>query len=80
MAAYARAFRHVGEQDGRAAVHRVLAVRAAARARARAMGYAMPAAGGTPAFMSDADKKKLQDKRKRERQAKKANRKKGKKK
>ncbi len=53
---------------------------AAARARARAMGYALPGSGGAPAFMSDAEKKKLQEKRKRERQAKKANRKKGKKK
>lgn len=52
---------------------------AAARARARAMGYGLPAAGAA-GVMSDAEKKKLQDKRKRERQAKKANRKKGKKK
>lgn len=51
---------------------------AAARARARMMGYGgmLPSAGGAPAFMSEDEKRKLKEKRKRERQSKKTNRKK----
>ncbi|AKU91259.1 signal recognition particle protein [Vulgatibacter incomptus] len=46
-----------------------------ARARARAMGYDLGAAGA-PSFVSDKEKQRLKDKRKRERQARKSNRKK----
>jgi len=47
-----------------------------ARARARAMGYPMGPAEGAASFVSDAEKKRLKDKRKRERQARKDSRKK----
>ncbi len=51
-----------------------------ARARARLMGMPTYGAGGGAVFLSDDEKKRLKDKRKRERQARKANRKKGKRK
>ncbi|HWV37826.1 MAG TPA: signal recognition particle protein [Vulgatibacter sp.] len=47
-----------------------------ARARARAMGYPMGPAEGGSSFISDAEKKRLKEKRKRERQARKVSRKK----